>query len=123
MSFFFNTVLSCAKHALLTQMYYIVVELNTIHHLFQTETLKEGAYFDDPKSVSQIPAFIQHYGLDMSQYEKSDPKDYANFNDFFARKIKPERRPIDSAQDDVSSSLNYSLSPMFPNDTDSAISP
>ncbi|KAJ2955344.1 hypothetical protein NQZ79_g8647 [Umbelopsis isabellina] len=76
------------------------VELNTIHHLFQTETLKEGAYFDDPKSVSQIPAFIQHYGLDMSQYEKSDPKDYANFNDFFARKIKPERRPIDSAQDD-----------------------
>jgi phosphatidylserine decarboxylase len=37
----------------------------------------------------------------MSQYEKPDPKDYANFNDFFARKIKPERRPVASAQDDV----------------------
>ncbi|CAM0139862.1 unnamed protein product [Umbelopsis sp. WA50703] len=77
-----------------------LVELNTLHQLFQTETTREGTYFDDPKSVSQIPGFIQHYGLDMSQYEKPDPKDYANFNDFFARKIKPERRPVASAQDD-----------------------
>lgn len=92
----------CSTHFLTQMSYLIVVELNTLHHLFQTETLKEGVYFDEPKSVSQIPAFIQHYGLDMSQYERPDPKDYTNFNDFFARKIKPERRPIDSAQDDVS---------------------
>ncbi|KAI9290376.1 phosphatidylserine decarboxylase-domain-containing protein [Umbelopsis sp. AD052] len=76
------------------------VELNTIHHLFQTETLKQGAYFDDPKSVNQIPAFIQHYGLDMSQYEISDPAGYKTFNEFFARKVKAEARPVSSPEDD-----------------------
>lgn len=79
-----------------------MVELNSIHHLFVTETIREGAYFDDPKSVSQIPAFIQHYGLDMSQYEISDPAGYKTFNDFFARKIKPEARPVSGPEDDVS---------------------
>ena len=80
-----------------------VVELNTIHHLFQTETLKEGAYFDDPKSAGQIPAFIQHYGLDMSQYAQSDPAAYSNFNDFFARKIRPDARPVAEPENHVCS--------------------
>ncbi|GAB5593477.1 hypothetical protein Unana1_08377 [Umbelopsis nana] len=76
------------------------VELNTVKHLFQTETLREGAYFDDPKSASQIPAFIQHYGLDMSECEQSDPAAFGTFNEFFARKIKPEVRPISDPEDD-----------------------
>lgn len=86
----------------------VVVELNTVKHLFQTETLREGAYFDDPKSASQIPAFIQHYGLDMSQCEQSDPAAFGTFNEFFARKIKPEVRPISDPEDDVSLSARFS---------------
>ena len=39
-----------------------------------------------------IPCFIKKNRLDMSLYEKES---YNSFNDFFARRIRPECRPID----------------------------
>jgi len=41
-----------------------------------------------------IQRFIQHYHVDMAIAEQSNPKNYACFNDFFIRKLKPEARPI-----------------------------
>jgi len=42
----------------------------------------------------KIEPFIQNYGLDADDF--ADPPDsYANFNEFFYRKLKPAARPID----------------------------
>lgn len=43
-------------------------------------------------SVRKIPEFIEKQGIDMSEYED---REYTSFNDFFTRKIRPEKRPID----------------------------
>ena len=46
-------------------------------------------------SVKKIPGFIEKQGIDMSEYEE---REYESFNDFFTRKIRPEKRPIDMAK-------------------------
>ncbi len=43
-------------------------------------------------SIPLISSFIANNNIDMSQYEK---KEYRSYNDFFTRKILPEKRPID----------------------------
>lgn len=51
-----------------------------------------GAYLDSPLSRIHIKKFIKKNGLNMLRYE--DVK-YKSFNDFFTRRIKSERRPVD----------------------------
>ncbi|KAI8076745.1 phosphatidylserine decarboxylase-domain-containing protein [Halteromyces radiatus] len=70
------------------------VDSSMMHRLFLHESLKQGTYFTDPKSVSQIPSFINHYSIDMTDYVQQDISAYANFNEFFIRAIRPEVRPI-----------------------------
>lgn len=41
-----------------------------------------------------IRHFVKKYNVDMSEAVQEDPFSYRNFNDFFTRAIKPERRPI-----------------------------
>lgn len=43
-------------------------------------------------SAKKIAPFIQAYGVDASEFAETD---FASFNDFFIRKLKPDRRPID----------------------------
>ena len=50
-----------------------------------------GNYMDSAISGIHISRFIRNNGIDMSQYEKPQ---YHCFNDFFTRKILPEKRPI-----------------------------
>jgi phosphatidylserine decarboxylase len=42
-----------------------------------------------------IQSFIRHYGVDLSEAERTDPDDYASFNDFFTRALAPGARPLD----------------------------
>ena len=51
-----------------------------------------GWFMNSPFSRPLIKSFIINYLIDMSQYEK---KEYRSYNDFFTRKILPEKRPID----------------------------
>ncbi len=44
-----------------------------------------------------IIGFTKLYNVDMSEAALDEAKDYETFNDFFARKLKDEARPIDSA--------------------------
>eukprot|EP00941_MAST-03F_sp_MAST-3F-sp1_P002035 g2035.t1 len=46
------------------------------------------------KSQYLINAFIKTYKIDMTEYVESDPTKYRTMNDFFIRKVKPEKRPI-----------------------------
>lgn len=50
-----------------------------------------GAYMDCSLSKIHIKGFIKHNGINMSEYEKTV---YGNFNEYFTRKILPEKRPV-----------------------------
>lgn len=50
-----------------------------------------GYWHKRSKSVQKIAPFIQAYGIDASEFAEAD---FRSFNDFFIRKLKPERRPI-----------------------------
>jgi len=41
-----------------------------------------------------IAWFISRYGVDMSEAENSDYRDYPTFNEFFTRRLKPDARAI-----------------------------
>lgn len=45
-------------------------------------------------SKRKVIPFIEKFHVDASEFEKK-PEEFASFNDFFTRKLKPEARPID----------------------------
>eukprot|EP01083_Nonionella_stella_P062144 161659_1 len=59
---------------------------------------RQGRKYDDPASISQIPAFISLHSLDTAELEKN-VDDFKTFNDFFARAIKSSARPINEPDD------------------------
>lgn len=70
--------------------------------LLKAQSEKMGKEYDDPKSVDHIIPFIQSFDLasSMNEMVKPDPKQYKTFNDFFAREIREDARPIAEPQDD-----------------------
>jgi phosphatidylserine decarboxylase len=51
-------------------------------------------------SRARVPCFIERYGVDWKEFQKS-PGEYASFNEFFARKLKAGSRPVDPRPDAV----------------------
>lgn len=66
-----------------------------------------GAFMDSPLSVPLIKKFIKKHNLDTSDYIM---KKFRSYNDFFTRKIKPEKRPIDYRSDHLISPCDSKLS-------------
>lgn len=52
-----------------------------------------GRMKDSHRSAREIPPFIRDYNIDVRELEKA-PEEYASFNEFFTRKLKPEARPL-----------------------------
>ncbi|KAI8091016.1 phosphatidylserine decarboxylase-domain-containing protein [Gilbertella persicaria] len=77
-----------------------VASSEIMQSLFLKETLRQGQFFSEPESVEQIPSFINHYSIDMTNYVISDIQEYKNFNEFFSRAILPEKRPIAEPEDE-----------------------
>lgn len=48
-----------------------------------------------------IKGFIKVYGVDMDEAKQSDPEAYATFNDFFARQLEDDARPIEGDENTV----------------------
>ena len=67
--------------------------------ILQKMTEMMGRSYSTPASRAKIKQFISYYSIDMSQFEGSVDS-YHTFNDFFARSIKPECRPIAAPKDD-----------------------
>jgi phosphatidylserine decarboxylase len=61
-------------------------------------SVRQGAKYDNPASVSELPAFIELHNIDLTEVEK-DLDDYKTFNEFFYRRLKPGARPIADAKD------------------------
>jgi phosphatidylserine decarboxylase len=53
-----------------------------------------GRMQDISFSKKKIGDFVEKLSIDMGQAERENIDDYKNFNDFFARKLKKEARPI-----------------------------
>ena len=53
-----------------------------------------GAFLDTRASRFLIPLFIRRCRLDLSDYED---RSYTSFNDFFCRRVRPGKRPVDPA--------------------------
>ncbi len=53
-----------------------------------------GWQMNRPCTRKKIRPFIKEYGLDASEFVR-EVDDFANFNEFFYRELKPEARPID----------------------------
>ncbi|KAL2016182.1 hypothetical protein VTK56DRAFT_4100 [Thermocarpiscus australiensis] len=65
-----------------------------------SSSLEQGRQEGSPESKKQIPQFIDMYGINMNDFEPSDPDKYENFEAFFTRKHKPGSRPIHEPEDD-----------------------
>ena len=48
-----------------------------------------------------IQGFMKLYKIDLSEAKLENAKDYKTFNDFFARKLKEDARPIDDAVNSI----------------------
>ena len=53
-----------------------------------------GWRMDRPASREKIAPFIETFELDPDEFAKR-PSEFASFNEFFSRKLKPDARPID----------------------------
>ena len=66
-----------------------------------------GAYMDSKFSRHRIPSFVEKNNIDLSDYEK---REYTSFNDFFTRKILPDKRPFSTTKTDLCSPADSRLS-------------
>lgn len=57
-----------------------------------------------------IKRFIKAYGVDLSEAERTQVKDYSSFNDFFTRQLKPGVREFDHPADAILSPADGMLS-------------
>ncbi|MBI5274237.1 MAG: phosphatidylserine decarboxylase [Chlamydiales bacterium] len=53
-----------------------------------------GKFQHTKGSKKKIKPFIEYFEVDASEFQKK-VEDFTSFNDFFIRKLKPEKRPID----------------------------
>jgi phosphatidylserine decarboxylase len=57
-----------------------------------------------------IGTFLRHYPVNMAEAERSDPKAYASFNDFFTRALKPGARTVDPTPEAVACPVDGAVS-------------
>ena len=57
-----------------------------------------------------IKAFVAAYGVDLSEAIGESADDYASFNDFFTRRLRPEARPIAEAPGQIVSPADGTVS-------------
>ena len=89
-------------------LYYGSTEEKALHwkrtrDLLKNESEKMGKEYDDPKSKAHIKPFIESFHLEDSMQEMKipDPDAYNTFNEFFAREIREEARPIAEPDNDL----------------------
>lgn len=85
----------CAK--LLKILYKTFFGRILLHLFFKRTWFSQlfSLFMTQARSKKRIIPFCKTYHIDLTQFEK-DPKDYANFNDFFCRKLKPGARVFSS---------------------------
>ncbi|KAG6827662.1 hypothetical protein H0H92_010858 [Tricholoma furcatifolium] len=86
-----------------------VLHTQTIEHLLQEQSVKEGRIYDNPESVKSIPSFVETYHLNTAELLEPDLNTYKCFNEFFYRKLKPDARPVSTLPDALVSAADCRL--------------
>lgn len=96
--------------------------MKMIQKVLRDMTIKQGAKFSDHSSIKEIPSFIQFYNIDVNEillhtlpitnnHANNDDHEtkklstelialnFANFNEFFYRKLKPGARVLEQPND------------------------
>ncbi|RKP25234.1 phosphatidylserine decarboxylase-domain-containing protein [Syncephalis pseudoplumigaleata] len=79
-----------------------LLETGILDKILEHETIRQGRYFDSPKSVKQIPSFIKTYNIPTDEMLTPDIASFGTFNEFFYRRLKPDARPIARPLDEAS---------------------
>ena len=79
-----------------------VLRWKKTQELLREQSVRMGREYDDPKSVDHIQPFIESFDLQgtLGQLREPDPSKYGTFNEFFARELRPDARPVDEPADD-----------------------
>lgn len=110
------TVIENKQDKLLKKMYTTVPGRFLVSLLVNSTISKiAGKVLSTPMSTVVIPSFCRANHIDLSEYES---KAYSSYNDFFTRKIIPERRPIDQEPSHVICPCDSKLS-IYPIESDS----
>lgn len=72
-----------------------------VEELLREESVKQGRIYDDPKSKDSIPYFVETYSIQTDELLEPDTTKYGNFNEFFYRKLRPDARPVQNAEDEL----------------------
>jgi phosphatidylserine decarboxylase len=89
-------------------LYYGSQQENMLHwkktmDLLKNQSEKMGKEYDSPESKAHIKPFIDSFDLasSMSEMKEPNPDSYDTFNDFFAREIKEDARPVAEPENDL----------------------
>lgn len=63
-------------------------------------------YMESPLSKGRIDKLVKTHNIDMSEYEQ---REFSSFNDFFTRKILPDKRIVDMDSDSIVSPADSKL--------------
>jgi len=63
-------------------------------------TIRQGKAYSTPSSRNEIRPFIEFHHLSIKEMLNEDLDSYANFNEFFYRKLKPSARPVAGLDDE-----------------------
>lgn len=77
-----------------------LLEWGKTKELLRQQSEKMGREYDDPRSVDHIRPFIESFDLEpsLAQLREPDPAKYRTFNEFFARELRPDARPVDEPE-------------------------
>ena len=80
-----------------------ILHTKKVLNVLDEQSIKMGQQYDSAESKSHIVPFIKSFQLEdsMNEMVKPNPNSYENFNEFFAREIKEEARPIDNPEDEL----------------------
>ncbi|KAA1476526.1 hypothetical protein DENSPDRAFT_843519 [Dentipellis sp. KUC8613] len=76
-----------------------ILHNQTVENIMKDLSVRQGKIYDSPESVKSIPSFIYTYSIETDDLVEPDINKYKSFNEFFYRKVKPEARPIQNADD------------------------
>ncbi|KAI0915368.1 hypothetical protein AcV5_003859 [Taiwanofungus camphoratus] len=70
-----------------------------IEAILKDVSIRQGKIYDSPESVKSIPSFIETYSIQLDELLEPDLHSYKCFNEFFFRRLKPDARPVQNADD------------------------
>ncbi len=102
MNLYYNRKIKCVEEEQVAAgkyiewMYSSPIGMGLLEKIFKKKLISVlyGRYCDSRWSQRQVKSFVKNFNINMEEYH-GNIGDYKNFNEFFARNVKTEARPIE----------------------------